>query len=285
MKFKHMTWVLFVIALFLGREYLVLRQLVHGRSLLWWIHCHAGRSCQSLSVAPGRALGHGLGWLGLFFILLTGFYSIRKRWGSLQERGNIQDWLKWHMAFGLLGPLFIVFHTNFRAGGLVAVSFWSMVAVVISGIIGRFFYMQLLSSEAELVAEICAYEVEFEKYRSLSGSQMSRETMEDAKLWALWRVGCEAGITKEASLAWLALHGLAHSFLGLFGQDGVPSLAKPSMIRLKLVAWATLRRRLLFAETYKKIMGYWHAIHLPFTYLMMVTVIIHLVSSLVFTHR
>jgi hypothetical protein len=35
----------------------------------------------------------------------------------------------------------VLFHTSFKFGGLVAVSFWSMVAVFVSGIIGRFIYI------------------------------------------------------------------------------------------------------------------------------------------------
>lgn len=37
----------------------------------------------------------------------------------------------------------ILFHTAFKFGGIVSVSFWSMIAVVVSGIIGRFIYIQI----------------------------------------------------------------------------------------------------------------------------------------------
>ena len=37
----------------------------------------------------------------------------------------------------------ILFHTSFKFGGIVSISFWSMVAVVASGVIGRFIYLQI----------------------------------------------------------------------------------------------------------------------------------------------
>ena len=39
--------------------------------------------------------------------------------------------------------MLVLFHTAFKFGGIVAVSFWSMVAVFLSGIIGRFIYIQI----------------------------------------------------------------------------------------------------------------------------------------------
>ena len=42
-----------------------------------------------------------------------------------------------------MGPFLILFHTTFKFGGIVAVSFWSMVAVFLSGIIGRYIYLQI----------------------------------------------------------------------------------------------------------------------------------------------
>jgi hypothetical protein len=37
----------------------------------------------------------------------------------------------------------VLYHTSFKFGGIVAVSFWSMVAVFLSGIVGRFIYIQI----------------------------------------------------------------------------------------------------------------------------------------------
>ena len=48
-----------------------------------------------------------------------------------------------HIFLCTLGPILVLFHTSYKFGGLVVISFWSMVAVFLSGIIGRFIYIQI----------------------------------------------------------------------------------------------------------------------------------------------
>ena len=57
--------------------------------------------------------------------------------------GILKYWLEFHIFLCTLGPIMVLFHTAFKFGGLVAVSFWSMVAVFLSGIVGRFIYIQI----------------------------------------------------------------------------------------------------------------------------------------------
>jgi len=89
-------------------------------------------------------LGHGLGIAGSLAII-TGVasYMIRKRSRSLSRTGLLKHWLEFHIFLCTLGPVLILFHTAFKFGGLVAVSFWSMTAVFLSGIAGRFIYIRI----------------------------------------------------------------------------------------------------------------------------------------------
>jgi len=67
----------------------------------------------------------------------------RKRYRFLLRIGILKHWLEFHIFLCTLGPILVLFHTSYKFGGLVAVSFWSMVAVFLSGIIGRFIYLQI----------------------------------------------------------------------------------------------------------------------------------------------
>ncbi len=93
---------------------------------------------------PSGIWGHGMGILGTLFII-TGVlsYMIRKRNRSLSRLGLLKHWLEFHIFLCTLGPILVLFHTSFKFGGLVAISFWSMVAVWVSGIIGRFIYIRI----------------------------------------------------------------------------------------------------------------------------------------------
>ena len=42
-----------------------------------------------------------------------------------------------------MGPLFVILHTSFKLNGNVAISFWSMISVALSGILGRYIYLQI----------------------------------------------------------------------------------------------------------------------------------------------
>src|SRR5512133_125114 len=89
-------------------------------------------------------VGHGLGITGSFLIIFGVFsYMLRKRVRILSRIGVLKHWLEFHIFLCTLGPFLILFHTAFKFGGLVAVSFWSMVAVFLSGIIGRYIYLQI----------------------------------------------------------------------------------------------------------------------------------------------
>ena len=99
---------------------------------------------QNELLKPTGLVGHGLGILGSTFLLIGVFgYMARKRIRRFSRIGILKHWLEFHIFLCTLGPILVLYHTSFKIGGIVAVSFWSMVAVVISGIIGRFIYLQI----------------------------------------------------------------------------------------------------------------------------------------------
>jgi hypothetical protein len=97
-----------------------------------------------LALRSSGILGHGLGIAGSLSIIAgVAGYMIRKRSRSLARTGLLKYWLEFHIFLCTLGPVLILFHTAFKFGGLVAVSFWSMTAVFLSGIAGRFIYIRI----------------------------------------------------------------------------------------------------------------------------------------------
>jgi len=96
------------------------------------------------SLKPSGIFGHGLGVVGTFLMLFGMImYITRKRVKALSRWGSLKHWLEFHIFLCTLGPMMILFHTSFKFGGIVALSFWSMVAVWLSGVIGRFIYIQI----------------------------------------------------------------------------------------------------------------------------------------------
>ena len=95
-------------------------------------------------LSPIGFWGHGMGFIGSFMITFgVLMYMLRKRWSLLATVGLIKHFLEFHIFLCLVGPALILYHTAFKFGGIISVSFWSMVVVVASGVIGRYLYLQI----------------------------------------------------------------------------------------------------------------------------------------------
>lgn len=96
----------------------------------------------------GSTIGYSLGIIGTALVVISQFYSLRKREVAIQK-GSIKTWLKLHTYFGLLGPLLVLLHAGlpfefkyaalFNAG-TAGLSTYLMIIVVGSGFIGRYLY-------------------------------------------------------------------------------------------------------------------------------------------------
>ena len=88
--------------------------------------------------------GHGLGIVGTLMIVFgVVLYMAAKKYGVFTRWVRLKYLLEFHIFLCTLGPILIVFHTTFKFGGIVAIAFWSMAIVVLSGVVGRFLYIRL----------------------------------------------------------------------------------------------------------------------------------------------
>ena len=88
------------------------------------------------ALKPGGAIGHGLGTVGSVLMVLMLLYTLRKRVRAFQKLGPLRLWLHFHIFCGIIGPLLVILHSSFKVHGLVALSFWSMIVVSLSGFVG-----------------------------------------------------------------------------------------------------------------------------------------------------
>jgi hypothetical protein len=89
-------------------------------------------------------MGHGLGIVGTLLIAIgVVLYITAKKYGYLDRFIRLKYLLEFHIFLCTLGPIMILFHTTFKFGGIVSIAFWSMVAVVLSGVVGRYIYLQI----------------------------------------------------------------------------------------------------------------------------------------------
>src|SRR5437879_7686633 len=92
---------------------------------------------------PSGTIGIGFGMLGVLMFFLVYLYPLRKKWGWLGRQGNSRHWLDFHIVLGTTAPIIIAFHSSFKFGNIAGMAFWSMLAVTISGFVGRYLYSQI----------------------------------------------------------------------------------------------------------------------------------------------
>ncbi len=85
-------------------------------------------------------VGYGYGVVGTILIFTNLLYLARRRFARLKV-GSLKTWLDLHVFTGLAGALFISFHSTFKARNTISqVTSYSLLLVVITGLVGRFLY-------------------------------------------------------------------------------------------------------------------------------------------------
>jgi len=107
--------------------------------IAWGMHARLERY-----ITPQRGIGYWLGITGGSMMLLLLIYSARKRVSWLRWMGGIPAWFEFHMVLGVVGPVLILFHSNFSLGATNSnVALICMLLVAGSGVVGRYIYTRL----------------------------------------------------------------------------------------------------------------------------------------------
>ena len=92
---------------------------------------------------PSGRIGLRLGISGLASFLCIYLYAARKRVKRMNKLGKTRNWLDFHIVLGIAAPIFITLHSSFKMNGIAGIAYWIMIAVMLSGIVGRYLYAQI----------------------------------------------------------------------------------------------------------------------------------------------
>lgn len=232
---------------------------------------------------PSGSTGHLLGITGGFIMLLTFLYPLRKRMALLQRFGTQSQWLQVHILFGLGGPALVVFHTAGKLGGLASIGFYATMAMVLSGIFGRYLYAKVPRTRRGNAMTLAQIEAELANWVA----ELAQDGGGDQLLAAV-----------EDYLAQIRRQpvGLIRTLFISLADD----LRSPLRIRQ---AWhiaglhpATFRQRwhltrlilsqrkllkkLAILDASQRLLAYWHVFHRPFTILAFVVIAVHVAVAL-----
>jgi len=237
---------------------------------------------------PSGTLGHGIGIAGsLFMIVGMASYMARKRYRSLSRLGLLKHWLEFHIFLCTLGPLLILFHTAYKFGGLVAVSFWSMTAVFLSGIIGRFIYIRIPRN-------IEGHELTLNEIQGLKTgvADIVRDNYnldEDSYNTLVYSIKRKVGIFhKNPFMRFVRKYMEDHKSVKLVRDVLKKNKLPDAEIKTILVLVKNdikLNRRIEQLDTMQNLFKYWHVAHLPFALVMLVIMVIHVGVTILFGYR
>lgn len=226
---------------------------------------------------PNGTIGLAYGYFGTALLLLLLLYSVRKRVRWLSGLRALSEWLDVHILCGLVGPGLITLHAGFKIHGLIAIGYWSMVAVLSSGFVGYYLYRQLPRAVSGARRDAAALHGDIE---ALDTELRQRYGLGDAQLAMLRRAsGADraASLGTGAALGYLVFQDLSMRF-GLWHarlrDPALRKLGRTEARRLRrLVRQRVLaERHVAFLRQTEAAFGYWHTIHKPFAimlYLMM----------------
>jgi hypothetical protein len=240
------------------------------------------------SLKPSGILGHGMGIAGSLLIIIgVGSYMARKRYRFLQRMGILKHWLEFHIFLCTLGPILVLFHTAYKFGGLVAISFWSMVAVFLSGIIGRFIYLQIprsiegrelsLNEVREMKSDVAgivrhSYNLDEESYNIIADS-IKRKV-------ELFHKNAFVSLIRKYSDDRKSVHMVK----ALLKKNKLPKAEFKKILTL-VKNDISLNRRIERLDTMQNLFKYWHVVHSPFALVMLIIMIIHVSVTIVFGYR
>jgi hypothetical protein len=253
----------------------------------------AGRDSRNISA--GEGLGYWLGIIGGSLMLALLLYSVRKRVPLLRNLGPTRHWFRMHMSLGILGPIIILYHSNFQVGSINSqVALYCTLLVAASGIVGRYVYAKIhnglygsSSSLRELVRT-----VEASKQQSIERSGLNADISEQLARLAenVLRRPESLGATALAPVwfgyktRWLYLKMVRAAYRNIDELAASSPVVKQHRPRLRRSTRRYLGQRLAEIRKvaqfafFERLFSLWHIVHVPFFLMMVLSALVHVLA-------
>lgn len=246
-------------------------------------------------IDPQDGLGYWLGIVGGSMMLALLLYPLRKRFRFMNRLGATRHWFRMHMVLGLIGPLLILYHSNYKLGSFNSkVAFYCMLAVALSGIVGRHFYATIhrglygrRTNLAELQADLASSVDKGHAFARLMPRLVGKLDAHARELQ-----GCE--ITQSLgvgrSLKWTFTHHFTRLSLWWTARRELQQAALGSenvrrnlrrfqrSTSLYIRDYTKLLGRVARFSFYERLFALWHVFHLPIFIMMVLSSLVHVLA-------
>lgn len=240
---------------------------------------------------PAGRVGIGCGVFSAMLFAAIYVYPLRKRWRWLREIGTTRHWLDFHIVMGLSAPLLVALHSAFKFGGLAGMAYWIMMAVVASGVVGRYLYAQIPRSRKDAELSLA----DLQKMNSQIGEDLRGQNLIAERVWrplvtpvrreeALQMpLGKALGLMLALDLARpFRMAALRRQALSpgerVWTLGGLLASSHPDLERIVAMvrrqSWLTAK--ICFLDRAGQIFKMWHVVHRPFSYSFLLLLAIHI---------
>jgi hypothetical protein len=252
-----------------------------------------GRHERNITAEDG--LGYALGIVGASMMAALLIYPLRKRLPSLRILGSTRHWFMLHMVLGVVGPVLILYHSNFTVSSLNSqVALFCTLLVACSGIVGRYIYAQihrgLYGEKTNLRVLIDDMQQSLEEITA--SSPVLAEFLEQLATFD------ESVLKPPENLFRSMMRPFAFAFrtrwaylcmswkLRLAGTHAASDSKSLSAHEKKLFSSARrdlrqhLRqvRKIAHLNFFDRLFSLWHILHLPFFFMLVISAIVHILA-------
>lgn len=242
-----------------------------------------------------QGVGYWLGVAGGTLMATLLLYPVRKRLPSLRWLGPIRHWFRMHMVFGVLGPVLILYHSNFAFGSLNdTVALACTILVAMSGLVGRYVHAKIhtdldghRTTLEQLTEDSRITAVQRREAAALVPGLLDRLTTYDALVLAAPATATHALLLplKLAVAtrweAWRLARFAAHELELLASRSAIVREQRTELERsVARFVREHLRRVRRVAElgSWERLFSLWHVFHLPFFYMLVLAALIHVLA-------
>jgi len=228
---------------------------------------------------PSGYIGQSAGILTLALFLFMYLYPLRKRVRMLAF-GSQARWLEVHIAAGLLIPIVGATHAGWRFQGLIGLGYLAMLMVSLSGVLGRYIYIRMPRSPqgVELSDDgLRARQQELESAISeLSGESpvVIREALSSPERRA---ADGHVGTIRLMVSNDIFRRRTVRRYLSRWGRPKRLDRAARRQMKNAMHERISLGQQRRMRDATRRLFGYWHVIHRPFSVASLIAVFIHVV--------
>jgi Fe-S-cluster-containing hydrogenase component 2 len=208
------------------------------------------------------------GLIGVSLMVIAAIYPIFRRIKMFRWMASNTMWFDFHMMAGTIGPMFVILHSALKLDTWVSAAFWSMIIVVVSGVLGRYLYTLVPSLSSGVELEELDHERAFQSARPhipVPMAEIDRELGEQrAKAQDMAR-----STSLLRAMWWLIFQDIGRLPRTLARRRRLAQLGVDRKLRNDLARRAgrmiVIARRQVVAPKAQLLLHSWKKVHVPFT--------------------